>query len=184
MRWPTSKWCSRILALTGRDEGLIEHVGDRPGHDRRYSLASERTEGLGWRAQVSFAEGLERTVAWYRENPEWWGRCAPASTASTTSASTAGSSPPRMAERLPTELEGVVLIEPEVHGDRRGFLVETWRAGAWRELGVDVDFVQHNHSRSVGGTLRGLHFQTEPGAGEAGPLHPRGDLRRRRGPAA
>ena len=68
-----------------------------------------------------------------------------------------------MAERLPTELEGVVLIEPEVHGDRRGFLVETWRAGAWRELGVDVDFVQHNHSRSVGGTLRGLHFQTSPG---------------------
>ena len=68
-----------------------------------------------------------------------------------------------MAERLPTELDGLVLIEPEVHGDRRGFLVETWRAGIWRELGVDVDFVQHNHSRSVGGTLRGLHFQTSPG---------------------
>jgi dTDP-4-dehydrorhamnose 3,5-epimerase len=68
-----------------------------------------------------------------------------------------------MAERLPTELDGVVLIEPEVHGDQRGFLVETWRAGTWRELGVDVDFVQHNHSRSVGGTLRGLHFQTSPG---------------------
>jgi dTDP-glucose 4,6-dehydratase len=63
----------RILALTGRDEGLIEHVGDRPGHDRRYSLASERTEGLGWRAQVSFGEGLERTVAWYRDNADWWG---------------------------------------------------------------------------------------------------------------
>jgi dTDP-4-dehydrorhamnose 3,5-epimerase len=68
-----------------------------------------------------------------------------------------------MAERLPTELDGVVLIEPEVHGDERGFLVETWRAGTWRDLGVDVDFVQHNHSRSVGGTLRGLHFQTSPG---------------------
>jgi dTDP-4-dehydrorhamnose 3,5-epimerase len=68
-----------------------------------------------------------------------------------------------MAERLPTELDGVVLIEPEVHGDQRGFLVETWRAGIWRELGVDVDFVQHNQSRSVGGTLRGLHFQTSPG---------------------
>jgi len=63
----------RILALTGRDEALIEHVGDRPGHDRRYSLASERTEGLGWRAQVSFGEGLERTVAWYRDNADWWG---------------------------------------------------------------------------------------------------------------
>jgi dTDP-4-dehydrorhamnose 3,5-epimerase len=68
-----------------------------------------------------------------------------------------------MAERLPTELDGVALIEPEVHGDQRGFLVETWRAGIWRELGVDVDFVQHNQSRSVGGTLRGLHFQTSPG---------------------
>jgi dTDP-glucose 4,6-dehydratase len=55
----------------GPDE--IEHVGDRPGHDRRYSLASERTEGLGWRAQVSFGEGLERTVAWYRGNADWWG---------------------------------------------------------------------------------------------------------------
>jgi dTDP-4-dehydrorhamnose 3,5-epimerase len=68
-----------------------------------------------------------------------------------------------MAERLPTELDGVVLIEPEVHGDDRGFLVETWRRDRWAGLGVDLDFVQHNHSRSVKGTLRGLHFQTSPG---------------------
>jgi dTDP-4-dehydrorhamnose 3,5-epimerase len=68
-----------------------------------------------------------------------------------------------MAERLPTELDGVVLIEPDVHGDDRGFLVETWRRDRWAELGVDVEFVQHNHSRSVRGTLRGLHFQTSPG---------------------
>ena len=68
-----------------------------------------------------------------------------------------------MAERLPTQLDGVVLIEPEVHGDERGFLVETWRRDSWAELGVDLDFVQHNHSRSVRGTLRGLHFQTSPG---------------------
>ena len=68
-----------------------------------------------------------------------------------------------MAERLPTKLDGVVLIEPVVHGDERGFMVESFSREAWRELGVDVDFVQHNHSRSRRGTLRGIHFQTEPG---------------------
>jgi dTDP-glucose 4,6-dehydratase len=62
----------RILELTGRDESLISHVTDRPGHDRRYSLASERTQALGWRAQTTFDEGIERTVSWYRENEEWW----------------------------------------------------------------------------------------------------------------
>jgi dTDP-4-dehydrorhamnose 3,5-epimerase len=65
--------------------------------------------------------------------------------------------------RVETELEDLVLIEPEVHGDDRGFLVETFNAAAWRELGVEVDFVQDNHSRSRAGILRGLHFQTEPG---------------------
>jgi dTDP-4-dehydrorhamnose 3,5-epimerase len=68
-----------------------------------------------------------------------------------------------MPDRLPTELEGVVLLEPAVHGDERGFMVETYRRDGWAELGVDVEFVQHNHSRSAKGTLRGLHFQTEPG---------------------
>ncbi len=63
----------RILELTGRDSSLIEHVGDRLGHDRRYSLASERTEGLGWSATVGFDEGIRRTVDWYRENEDWWG---------------------------------------------------------------------------------------------------------------
>jgi dTDP-4-dehydrorhamnose 3,5-epimerase len=57
----------------------------------------------------------------------------------------------------------VVLVEPEVHGDQRGFMVETFSRDAWAELGVRVEFVQHNHSRSAKGTLRGLHFQTRPG---------------------
>lgn len=60
---------------------------------------------------------------------------------------------------LPTELEGIVLVEPEVHGDERGFLVETFRADAARELGIDCEFVQENHSRSVGPILRGIHLQ-------------------------
>ncbi|MCB0828995.1 MAG: dTDP-4-dehydrorhamnose 3,5-epimerase, partial [Solirubrobacterales bacterium] len=59
--------------------------------------------------------------------------------------------------------DGVVLIEPEVHGDERGFFVETFSRDAWRELGVDAEFVQHNHSRSAKDTLRGIHFQTDPG---------------------
>jgi len=68
-----------------------------------------------------------------------------------------------MPRRLETEIGGLVLLEPEVHGDARGFMVETFRRDAWAELGVNVEFVQHNHSRSSKDTLRGLHFQTEPG---------------------
>jgi dTDP-glucose 4,6-dehydratase len=62
----------RILELTGRDETLIEHVTDRLGHDRRYSLAWERAAELGWKPEIRFAEGLEATVDWYRSNPWWW----------------------------------------------------------------------------------------------------------------
>jgi dTDP-glucose 4,6-dehydratase len=62
----------RVIALTGAEESLIEHVRDRPGHDRRYSLSSERVRALGWEPRVRFAEGLEQTVAWYRENAWWW----------------------------------------------------------------------------------------------------------------
>jgi dTDP-glucose 4,6-dehydratase len=62
----------RILALTDRDESLIEYVTDRPGHDVRYSLASGKLGGLGWEPEVGFDEGLERTVTWYRDNEDWW----------------------------------------------------------------------------------------------------------------
>ncbi len=68
-----------------------------------------------------------------------------------------------MPKAAPTEIDGLVLVEPEVHGDSRGFLVETYSADRWRELGIDVEFVQDNHSRSRAGILRGLHFQTSPG---------------------
>jgi len=62
----------RILELTGADSSLIEHVEDRKGHDRRYSLSSDKMKALGWAPQVAFEDGLERTVAWYRENEWWW----------------------------------------------------------------------------------------------------------------
>jgi dTDP-4-dehydrorhamnose 3,5-epimerase len=61
--------------------------------------------------------------------------------------------------RLDTSLEGPVLLEPDVHGDARGFFLETARSNVLAELGIDDDFVQHNHSRSVRGVLRGMHFQ-------------------------
>ena len=69
---------------------------------------------------------------------------------------------------LPTRLSGLVLIAPTVHGDERGFFVETYRASTWGEAGVPAPdaFVQDNHSRSRRGTLRGIHFQTHPGQGK------------------
>lgn len=70
---PNIEVVKRILELTGRDPSLIEHVTDRPGHDRRYSLSAARLRELGWEAAVPFAEGIERTVAWYRDNEDWWG---------------------------------------------------------------------------------------------------------------
>jgi dTDP-glucose 4,6-dehydratase len=62
----------RILELTGRDESLIDYVTDRLGHDRRYSLSSEKTRGLGWDSAIGFDDGIERTVEWYRANEWWW----------------------------------------------------------------------------------------------------------------
>jgi len=62
----------RILELTGADESLIEFVTDRPGHDRRYSLSSDKLAELGWRARTGFEEGLAQTVDWYRDNQWWW----------------------------------------------------------------------------------------------------------------
>jgi dTDP-4-dehydrorhamnose 3,5-epimerase len=65
--------------------------------------------------------------------------------------------------RLETRIEGLVLIEPRVIADDRGFFFESFRANEYAELGVDTSFVQDNHSRSVRGTVRALHFQLEPG---------------------
>ena len=56
-------------------------------------------------------------------------------------------------------IEGPLLIEPQVHGDARGFFLESWNAAAFAQAGLDIAFVQDNHSRSQKGVLRGLHFQ-------------------------
>jgi dTDP-glucose 4,6-dehydratase len=62
----------RILELTGRDESLVRHVADRPGHDRRYSLDSSKVRSLGWSPRRTLADGLAETVAWHRERRDWW----------------------------------------------------------------------------------------------------------------
>jgi dTDP-4-dehydrorhamnose 3,5-epimerase len=69
-------------------------------------------------------------------------------------------------ERLPTKLDGVVLLAPAKHGDERGFFIETFRADTAAEHGIPTEFVQDNHSRSRRGTIRGIHFQTHPGQGK------------------
>jgi dTDP-glucose 4,6-dehydratase len=61
-----------ILRSLGKPESLIQHVTDRPGHDRRYALDSRRfQQRFGWRPQVDFAEGIQRTIRWYVQNQEW-----------------------------------------------------------------------------------------------------------------
>lgn len=65
-----------------------------------------------------------------------------------------------------TPLKDVMLLEPKVFGDQRGFFMETWNAAVFRDAGLDLTFVQDNHSRSAQGILRGLHFQTEQSQGK------------------
>ena len=62
----------RLLALTGRDESFIEWVPDRLGHDRRYSVTTDKVEALGWKLERDFDNGLEHTVKWYRDHRDWW----------------------------------------------------------------------------------------------------------------
>ncbi len=66
----------------------------------------------------------------------------------------------------PTSIQGVVMVEPQVHGDERGFFMETWQAKHFAEAGINATFVQENHSRSIRGTLRGLHYQIQQPQGK------------------
>ena len=68
---------------------------------------------------------------------------------------------------LTTDLPGVLIIEPQVHGDARGFFQETYHAQRYAQAGMSLPFVQDNHSRSGAGVLRGLHYQLQ---------HPQGKL--------
>lgn len=68
---------------------------------------------------------------------------------------------------IPARIPDVLILEPQVYGDTRGFFIETWNRRAFAEAGLDLDFVQDNHSRSGQGILRGLHYQAK---------HPQGKL--------
>lgn len=61
-----------ILDELGADASMIEHVADRPGHDRRYAVDTAKLEKLGWKSQVPFDEGVRQTVQWYKDHPDWW----------------------------------------------------------------------------------------------------------------
>ena len=61
-----------ILRITGRGEGFIEYVKDRPGHDKRYGLSAEKFKRLGWSPKYDFTKALEATVEWYKNNSWWW----------------------------------------------------------------------------------------------------------------
>ena len=66
-----------------------------------------------------------------------------------------------------TGIDGLVIIEPEIHTDQRGYFMETYNARDLKDAGLPLNFVQDNHSRSIKGVLRGLHFQKQ---------HPQGKL--------
>jgi dTDP-glucose 4,6-dehydratase len=61
-----------ILKHLNRPSSLIRHVNDRPGHDRRYSMNSDKLRSLGWNPSTGLEEGLKATVEWYVQNPDWW----------------------------------------------------------------------------------------------------------------
>ncbi len=65
-----------------------------------------------------------------------------------------------------TAIPDVKIIEPQIFGDERGFFMESWQRRKFAEIGIDYDFVQDNHSRSVKGTLRGLHYQIKQPQGK------------------
>jgi dTDP-glucose 4,6-dehydratase len=69
---PNRSLTEKILALLGTDESMINYVEDRLGHDRRYSIATDKVEALGWRPQHDLDEALAATVEWYRGNRAWW----------------------------------------------------------------------------------------------------------------
>ena len=69
---PNREVVERILAHLGKPKSLMQTVTDRPGHDKRYALSSEKVEhATGWRSQVAFEDGIAHTIEWYQKNQDW-----------------------------------------------------------------------------------------------------------------
>ena len=62
----------KVLALLGKPKTMTRHVTDRPGHDRRYAIDCKKLRAMGWSPRHSFEIGMEKTVRWYEQHPEWW----------------------------------------------------------------------------------------------------------------
>ena len=75
-----------------------------------------------------------------------------------------------------TKLPGVVVVEPTVFEDKRGFFFESYHKSLFNEQGIALEFVQDNHSRSKQGALRGMHYQIQPASGKIGACNSWGDL--------
>jgi dTDP-glucose 4,6-dehydratase len=69
---PNLEVVQRIVDFLDCDLTLVRHVPDRPAHDRRYALATDKAATLGWKPRTAFEDGLRQTIAWYRENRDWW----------------------------------------------------------------------------------------------------------------
>jgi len=70
---PVEHVARAILEVMGKPISLIQHIGDRPGQVQRHIASTDKAyKLLGWRASTSFAEGIEKTVAWDRDNVQWW----------------------------------------------------------------------------------------------------------------
>ena len=61
-----------ILKLLGKGKDLIQFVDDRPGHDKRYGLNSDKVKKLGWKPRYDFSKAMEATIEWYKNNSWWW----------------------------------------------------------------------------------------------------------------
>ena len=61
-----------ILAALGKDESSVQYVEDRKGHDRRYSIATDKVATLGWKPQRTFEEAIDATISWYVAPRDWW----------------------------------------------------------------------------------------------------------------
>ena len=64
----------KIVVACGRDDSFIEYVKDRPGHDRRYAVDTQKIRGLGWTPKISLDEGLTKTISWCKDNRGWWAK--------------------------------------------------------------------------------------------------------------